>query len=255
MKKRLMKIWQYGRVAMLIIVLTGLIGFIEKKQGRRICKAIEVNIDNQYKNYFINESDVIEIITERGGKKIIGKPFNELNLKEMELALKEDKFVEDAEVYKDLSGNLIISIDQSRPIARLLSKKMSDRYISENGDVLPLSKRYTPRVVLIDGAFADNSRLYHLYETELGRQVMDLLKFIEKDKFWKAQIAQMRIDRKGNIKMYTQVSKQVVDFGKPVEIEEKFRKLKIFYKKILPAKGWNSYNRVSIKFKNQIICE
>ncbi len=255
MKKRLMKIWQYGRVAMLIIVLTGLIGFVEKKQGRRICKAIEVNIDNQYKNYFINESDVIEIITERGGKKIIGKPFNELNLKEMELALKEDKFVEDAEVYKDLSGNLIISIDQSRPIARLLSKKMSDRYISENGDVLPLSKRYTPRVVLIDGAFADNSRLYHLYETELGRQVMDLLKFIEKDKFWKAQIAQMRIDRKGNIKMYTQVSKQVVDFGKPVEIEEKFRKLKIFYKKILPAKGWNSYNRVSIKFKNQIICE
>ncbi len=255
MKKRLLKIWHYGRVAMLIIILTALIGFVEKKQGKRLCKAIEVNIDNQYQNYFINESDVIEIITDRGGRKVVGKPFGELNLKEMELALKEDKFVEDAEVYKDLNGNLIISIEQSRPIARLMSKKMSGRYISEKGDVLPLSKRFTPRVVLIDGAFADNTTLYHLYETELGRQVMDLLKFIKRDKFWRAQIAQMRIDKKGNIKMYTQVSKQVVDFGKPEDIEEKFRKLKIFYKKILPAKGWNSYNSVSVKFKNQIICE
>jgi hypothetical protein len=34
--------------------------------------------------------------------------------------------------------------------------------------------------------------------------------------------------------MFTQVSKQVVEFGKPVEIVEKFRNLKIFYKEILP---------------------
>ena len=255
MNKKLLKIWPFFKVAMLIIIMTGLIGFVEKQHSRKLCKAIEVNINNQYQNYFINESDVIEIITDRGSRKIVGEPYDALNLKQMEALLREDKFVEDAQVYKDLTGNLIITIDQSRPIARLMSKKMSDRYISEKGDVLPLSKRFTPRVVLIDGAFADNPKLYQLYETETGRQVMELLKFIEKDKFWKAQIAQMRIDKKGNIKMYTQVSKQVVDFGKPEDIEEKFRKLKIFYKKILPAKGWNSYNSVSVKYKNQIICE
>ena len=63
------------------------------------------------------------------------------------------------------------------------------------------------------------------------------------------------LDKKGNIKMYTQVSKQVVEFGRPEEIEEKFKKLKIFYKEILPAKGWNSYDKVSVKFKDQIVCE
>jgi cell division protein FtsQ len=85
--------------------------------------------------------------------------------------------------------------------------------------------------------------------------MMELLNFIEKDPFWKAQISQMHIDKKGNIKMYTQVSKQVVEFGKPEDIEEKFRNLKIFYKDILPTKGWNSYDRVSVKFKDQIVCE
>ena len=31
--------------------------------------------------------------------------------------------------------------------------------------------------------------------------------------------------------------------------------IKIFYKKILPYKGWNSYESVSVKFKGQIICK
>ena len=31
--------------------------------------------------------------------------------------------------------------------------------------------------------------------------------------------------------------------------------VKIFYKDILPAKGWNSYETVSVKFKDQIVCE
>ncbi len=84
---------------------------------------------------------------------------------------------------------------------------------------------------------------------------MALFNYVEQDEFWKAQISQMNIDKNGNINMSTQVSKQIVEFGKPVDIEEKFRKLKIFYKDILPTKGWNSYNRVSIKFKNQIVCE
>jgi cell division protein FtsQ len=132
---------------------------------------------------------------------------------------------------------------------------MSDRYISNQGQVLPLSKRYTARVLLIDGPFVDNPKLYDLYETETGRQLMELLQYIEKEEFWKAQIAQMSIDKKGNIKMYTQVSKQEIDFGKPVDIDKKFMKLKIFYMEILPAKGWNSYNKVSVKFKDQIVCE
>lgn len=255
MNSKLKNIWSYGNIALLAIILFVSIGFVEKQYSQRICTSIIVNIDNQFENYFINQSDVIDLITNGGEYRIVGESFEDLNLKEIETELLKTKFIRDAEVYKDLKGNLLISIDQSRPIARMMSRKMSDRYISDKGEVLPLSKRYTARVVLIDGAFADNTKLYNLDETEMGRQLMELLRFIEKDKFWKAQIAQMNIDKKGNIKMYTQVSKQVVEFGKPVDILEKFRKLKIFYKDILPTKGWNSYDRVSVKFKNQIVCE
>lgn len=255
MKIRWTKILNISKVIILVSVIFGSIGLVEKQYGTRVCTAINVEIDNQYQNYFINEGDVIDLITHGGENRIVGEPFDNLSLKDIENELLSTKFIRNAEVYKDLEGELVISINQSRPIARLMSSKMNDRYISDRGEVLPLSKRYTARVLLIDGAFADNAKLYDLMETEYGENLMGLLKFIENDPFWKAQIAQMSIDKKGNINMLTQVSKQVVEFGRPLEIEDKFLKLKIFYKDILPAKGWNSYNRVSVKFKDQIVCE
>lgn len=255
MNLRLSKIWNISQVVFIVVLIFGSIGFVEKQYNQRICTAIIVDINNQFENYFINEVDVIELITDGGSQRIIGASFEDLDLKAMEYELLKTKFIREVEVYKDLEGNLMISIDQSRPIARMMSRKMTDRYISSKGEVLPLSKRYTARVVLIDGAFANDTNLYDLNASETGRNLLGLLRFIENEKFWKAQIAQMNIDKKGNIKMYTQVSKQVIEFGKPVDIEEKFRKLKIFYKDILPAKGWNSYEKVSVKFKDQIVCE
>jgi cell division protein FtsQ len=255
MKPRWTKILNISKVIILVSVVFGSIGLVEKQYGSRVCTAINVEIDNQYQNYFINESDVIDLITKGGEYRIVGESFENLSLKEIEKELLSTKFIRNAEVYKDLAGELVISINQSRPIARLMSNKMNDRYISDRGEVLPLSKRYTARVLLIDGAFADNAKLYDLKKSEQGTKLMELLNFIENDPFWKAQIAQINIDKKGNISMQTQVSKQVIEFGRPVDIKEKFLKLSIFYKDILPAKGWNSYNRVSVKFKDQIVCE
>lgn len=255
MKLNKAKIWKTTRIALLVIILSGSIGFVEKKYDERTCTSIEVNINNQFENYFINEGDIIDIITNRGESRIVGESLEDLNLKLIETELYKNKFIKKAEVFKDLKGRLLINIDQSRPIARLMSNKMSDRYISNKGEVLPLSKRYTARVLLIDGQYADNAKLYDLNESSYGSELMELLQFIEDDDFWKAQISQMNINKRGNIIMYTQVSKQVVEFGLPVDIEEKFRNLKIFYREILPTKGWNSYETVSVKFKNQIVCE
>ena len=82
-----------------------------------------------------------------------------------------------------------------------------------------------------------------------------MLKYIENDAFWKAQIAHILIKKDGEIELYPQVTKQVVEFGMPEDFDGKFSKLLTFYKEILPKKGWNTYDRVNLKFENQIICE
>ena len=55
--------------------------------------------------------------------------------------------------------------------------------------------------------------------------------------------------------MFPQVGGQLIEFGKPENLESKFKKLMIFYKEILPKHGWNAYERVNLEYEGQIIAE
>jgi cell division protein FtsQ len=90
---------------------------------------------------------------------------------------------------------------------------------------------------------------------EESRQVLDLINTIRANEFWNAQIAQLDIDSKTRVTLYPQVGDERIEFGKPDNMEGKFRKLMIFYKEILPRTGWNKYNRVNLEYEGQIVTE
>ena len=83
---------------------------------------------------------------------------------------------------------------------------------------------------------------------------MDLLRFLNDDPFWKAQIAQLIADKDGEIFFNTVLGDQRIEFGTPEDYQLKFNKLKIFYENVL-SKDWSRYRRISIKFQDQIVCE
>ena len=53
-----------------------------------------------------------------------------------------------------------------------------------------------------------------LNKTEEGKQIFEMINFINEEKFWKAQVAQMDIDNDGRISIYPQITGQKVEFGK-----------------------------------------
>lgn len=237
------------------VVLLSVISFAERKQGGKICKNIVVKLDNQYDNFFIDENDIIALMTDDGDDIIIGKDFEEINLKTIEERVRTQKFLQKAEIYKDLKGNILVNARLRRPFARIVEPSVPRGYISTDGVVLPPSSKYTSRTIILSGSFMKELVKSDLTATEEGQKIYELLKFIDGDKFWKAQIAQIDIDKKMNVLIYPQVTKQIVEFGQPDDLEAKFKKLKVFYKQILPQKGWNTYERVNLKYKDQIIAE
>ena len=82
-----------------------------------------------------------------------------------------------------------------------------------------------------------------------------MITFISEEPFWKAQIAQMDINGRGEIMIYPQVTGQLVEFGTAENFELKFKKLMVFYKEVLPQKGWTRYQRVNLKYEGQVIAE
>ncbi|MGI9545554.1 MAG: cell division protein FtsQ/DivIB, partial [Cyclobacteriaceae bacterium] len=233
----------------------GASGFAEKKYDGKTLTGVSVEIENQYDNYFLDENEIKNSLQNKDTNDFIGTAFSQLNFRELETKLKHHKFVEEAQLYHDPKGNLTVKLNQSQPIARLLRPENPDAYIGSQGQILPTSEAFTARVMVITGPFVDTLAQEDLGVSVRGRSYLELLHFIDADPFWKAQIAQIQVDKKGEVILYPQLSKQYVEFGRPMQIEEKFKRMMIFYQQILPEKGWNTYEKVNLKYENQIICE
>lgn len=243
------------KVAVAVIGLSFLIAFGERKQGGSVCSNIIVEIDNINENHFLDEADVM-LLLDHSGIPIKGTGIDRIKLKEIETKLKFDKHIQDAQLFGDLKGNLIVKVELRRPIARIVQPETPDAYIAEDGVIMPVSEKYTSRVTLVSGGMMKKLiESQDLNKTDEGQQILEMIRFVNEEKFWKAQVAQMDIDNDGRITIYPQVTGQKVEFGKAINIEDKFKKLMIFYKKVLPQRGWTRYERINLEYEGQVIAE
>jgi cell division protein FtsQ len=241
-------------IAMFVLAFTA-IAFVENQHNEKTIHEVDILIHDAGSNFFLNNEEVYQLITQGENDLIVGNDYDGVELKTIENRVKANQYVAETQAFKDLKGNITIEVLLSNPIARILKDKEDDRYICSSGKVIVTSEKYTPRLILLSGRFFNNLSSGNISEDSTFSPIFKLVQFIRNNEFWKAQIAQMDVDRQGNVILYPQVTKQYIEFGKAEDIEKKFIKLKYFYKKILPYKGWNHYDRVNLKFKDQIICE
>ncbi len=236
-----------------VLTLT-LIAFSSRKQSDRQIDQVSIDILDEKGNFFIDQLEVSELINSGYPDYVLGLTLGEIDLKALERRIEVNAFVADAQVFHDIKGNLKVKLFQAQPIARILDLKGESRYIDSQGYLLPLNAKHTARVPIVELA-GNNDWEKNIRESELGERLWELLTFIEGDRFWEAQIAQVMIDEEGIVTMLPQVTKQEIHFGTLTDFDEKFKKLKVFYKEVLPVKGWNTYEYVDLKFKNQIVCK
>lgn len=243
------------RVTTALLAICSLIAFTEKKAGVWICHNIVIELANENENHFLDEADVLRLVN-AGQSTLIGTTMDKIDLKKLENKMKSDRHILDAEIFGDLKGNLVVRVELRRPMARIVRENAPDAYIAEDGTIMGVSEKYTSRVVLLSGAYTNKLvDAGNMYALEEGKAIMEMIDFINDDRFWRSQVAQIDIDGSGDITMYPQITGQRVEFGKPDNVEAKFRKLMIFYKEILPTRGWTKYERVNLKYEGQIVAE
>lgn len=244
-----------ARIVAAVLVVVGIIAFTEGRQEGLVIGDVRVKVDNINENHFLDEQDILSLM-EFDQVAMKGARFSEVNMREVERKIRRQPFVQDAQLYSDLKGNIIVRTSLRRPIARIVRNDGPDGYIAEDGTIMPVSEKFTSRVVLIGGAYIPSMlKQRNLSLTEEGRMLMHVIETIREDEFWNAQIAQLNIDSKMHITMLPQVGNERIEFGKPERVAQKFDKLMIFYKEILPRMGWNKYSRVNLEYEGQIVAE
>jgi cell division protein FtsQ len=223
----------------------------EKKIKSRPCTALNIRILNKEKDQIISIKDIKTNDLDNKCKALI----KEVNCLDILNSIKNNVYVSKAVCYKTWLGTVTVEILLRRPIARLQFKNNADAYLDTLGEVIPISHHFTFRVPIVE-VKKDNLRMgKNLNHNNYGALLFSLLNYIHINHFLKAQIAHIVINQDGNIYLYTQVGGECIEFGKPGDFTKKFAKLMLYYKKIVPYKGWNKYKRINLEFENQIVCE
>jgi cell division protein FtsQ len=102
--------------------------------------------------------------------------------------------------------------------------------------------------------YSDTLNVLELKEKTLLNDLYKLSEYIYNDKFLKAQIDQIYVNRHKEFELVPKVGKHLIVFGKVENIEEKFERLMKFYDEGLNKTGWNKYSIVNLKFDNQVVC-
>ena len=233
-----------------------LIGFVENKHASRRVLRTSVKINFEDDNYFVDETDILRTLTMNNADQIVGKKYRDIDLKNLELRLESIKFVEDAQISADHKGTLMVEINQSKPIARIVNQNSPHAYIGSNATALSTSDKFTSRVLIIDGPFATKlMKENYLLTDSIGSKYFALIQFIDQNEYWKKMITQITLLHNGDVVMQPQIGDYTILFGKPEDMEIKFKKIDMFFHEILPTKGWDAYKSVNVAFKNQIVCE
>lgn len=253
MKTKFNKLKDYLLPVAGLVLVIGLIAFVDERSAVQRCQGLVIDLYGSEDQFYLTSEDIENHITKNGLQPLKGKLLTDIDLAQLEKRAAEIKQIEFCEAYGDLKGMIHLKVTPFIPYARIVSNTGSqDCYIDEKGKYFPLSKYHSARVLLLSGSFF-NTRPD--LSSEENRELTELIRIIKASDFWNAQISQMEVSADGSVSFIPVVGDQKIEFGTPENIEEKLNKLKVFYKQIMPVKGWDMFETVKVQYKNQVVCE
>lgn len=239
-----------------ILGLFIILSFVNKKTDSLTCNQVQVSILSSHNNNFYNEDDVKQLVKNYFKGPVEGKKLNEINLFDLENEIDKKNFIQKSQVYYSIRTNskhmvegvLHIDVIHRTPILRIKANNGDDYYVDWEGEKMPISAKYSAKTLVFTGNIAKSD-----FDKETKSPYYQLAKTIQEDAFLKALIGQVYINSRGEIFLVPKLGNIIIEYGNTNDTEIKVKKLKILYKKILPAQGWKKYKQASLKYKNQIV--
>lgn len=261
------KILHILKITLWVVLFSGaavLLGFVNYEHAGVAVKDLSISMNYGQADVLVTQQDIDSLIRSSAGT-IHGKPLWELNTEKIEGPIRRQSYVEDANVYVTDEGRVFVEVVQRQPVLRVITKSHSSFYIDGHGQILPINPSYPARVLVASGNISDSCiktapRSFDSLFSDSsasGCALSSLFRiaiYISNDPFYRAQIEQIYVDDGGEIMLVPAVGNHVILFGRAEELDEKFTKLFAFYKYGLNKIGWNKYDIINIKYKNQVVC-
>jgi cell division protein FtsQ len=256
--KEKMIIWadftkKYILPAALLLVLIILASFADSQQGDQRCQKVKINILDGDKTRFLTDTTITGIITKNGTDEVIGKKASNINLDKIESRLAKNSFVKSVDAHLDMSGDLIIRLEQRKPLIRVFTPMLQQYYLDEEGKHMPLSDKYTAFVPVATPNYTTLPEKKDSVFRAMDSSLFVLAEYLQTDSFARALTGQILIEQDNEFTLIPRLGNFTIFIGNVADLNDKMKRLKSFYRISLPQAGWDRYSRINLKYKNQII--
>jgi cell division protein FtsQ len=235
----------FGILAVLLVLaylIFAIVHFSGDPSAKK-CTSLTIVLKDENAQAYVSPAEIREILTNRHCR-IVGKQLRDIDFQRIEHLAETHKMVSRAECFSTPSGQVMLNIWQVSPVLRIMQDGGS-YYIDEKGQRSGISFNSAADVPVASGVICDSLSVRRLYRMAM---------LLRNDLFWNAQIEQIYVEPNGEWLLIPCVGDYEIEFGLPNEVEDKLQRLRLFYQKALPKVGWERYSKISVKYKNQIVC-
>ena len=233
---------QYSILLVLAIGLATGILWARGKSHDELCTCVVVEVVNADSTSFVTPKGVLNDLKSQG-VKLVGKRMGDINASDLEEVLRQSPYLENADIVKCQDGRVLIRVSQLVPVLRVFDGTES-YYVNRAGKRMMATPNYHCDVPVVQGHF---SRAYPV------TRILPLVDYVEKDSLLHSLVTMYCVRDTNNIIIVPNISGHVVNIGNAQGFENKFAKLRLFYDQVMPKRGWNTYDTISVKWSHQVV--
>lgn len=251
-------------ISLWLIAISALIVFevyALQQNANNICGELNVELINK-NNYPLLTSET-ELRTEllQNQKPIEGQKLNNLQLKQIEKNIGQITYLQKSNAFFQINGNMIIIASPRKGIVRVYNKSEQHFYLGTDTVVMPLSAKHSLRILFANGAlpklkdsFFNQSGNDHDNLPDIYKKIYILAAKIQDDKFLDALIDQIYVEPNQEFELIPKAGISYIEFGNAEDMDNKLKRLKIFYIKGHEKIDWDMYKSINLKYENQVVC-
>ncbi len=169
---------------------------------------------------------------------------SDLDLYALENRLKASDKIQDANACILSDGTVLIDAVPMEPVARVFEYDKPSYYINAGGKKISAELRYQLDVPVLVGRFDS---------VHPASRLLPLLDYIASHAEASALVATVTQEADGNIILIPSIVGHVINFGDTTMVADKFRRLRTFYRHVAPVKGWDAYDTIAVRWRDQVV--
>lgn len=229
----------------LIVYATTIAVWANHEASTKTIQSVDIVVDGNTSTTTVNmtHKGVEESLKAKYRGKLIGMPINAVNTREIEKYLSRLKNLESVQCLVTADRRLEVRVVPMIPEIRVFCGGKS-WYVNKDGKAVETNAQFFSDVPVVEGNFRKGFQ---------PKDILPLVRFIKNDSEMSNLVSMIVARDSKNLMLVPRINGHIINFGDTTRMTEKKRMLMSFYRKVMPYKGWQEYDTISVKFRNQIV--